>query len=354
MLLLSLPAIVVRLQQHERQKGGGQWGSHGRRKQPTAMLVALPFFLDSGGGEAGCRSTLVVSPIIVSCNGGLVAAIVSPRCHCTVVKMRMVEGGRATGIAQAIKDDSSCAPSFFVRRGREMGHGRASTVASIVVSWVRGHIVILSFLNCKVIILCSFFLLDKGVGEPDAEVHQRLHPLSSLTTEGTLLSLSLFVIFIRLQRCGRQKGEGDGDQAGGGSNQGQCCLCSLLLLNSRDEEAGHGSTLAVSTIVVSCNGGHVAVIVSPRHCHTVATTWTLEGGKVTGIVQEAIKDNSSCTPSFFCTAGAGKPDVDVHQRLHPLSSPGSGGTLLLLSFPICNVAVLCSFFLLDRGGGGEA
>jgi hypothetical protein len=48
--------------------------------------------------------------------------------------------------------------------------------------------------------------------------------------------------------------------------------------------------------------------------------------------------------------GAGKPDVDARRRSHTWLSPGTGGTLLLLSFPNCAVVVPCSFFLLDSEG----
>jgi hypothetical protein len=52
LLSLSLPTIVVRLQQHGWLKGGGRQESGGRRKRPMMTLLVLPLFLDGRGREA--------------------------------------------------------------------------------------------------------------------------------------------------------------------------------------------------------------------------------------------------------------------------------------------------------------
>jgi hypothetical protein len=71
--------------------------------------------------------------------------------------------------------------------------------------------------------------------------------------------------------------------------------------------------LTVTPFVVSCDGGHVAVVVSPCHHCTVATMWMAEGGMAKGIGQEeeATGDNTGCIPSLFWTAGVGKPDKEA-------------------------------------------
>jgi hypothetical protein len=144
----------------------------------------------------------MVAPIVISHNGGYLAVVVSPRHCCMVATTWTAEGGRATGIAQeAIEGNSGCAPFFVYGGGGEAGCKSVLRVALIVISWDRGTLLLLSFPNCVVVVLCSSFCLD-----------------------------------------------------------------------GRGRESGCRIALMVAPIVISCNGGHVAVVVSPRHCCTAATT----------------------------------------------------------------------------------
>jgi hypothetical protein len=276
-------------------------------------------------GKPDAKAHRQSQPLLSLAMGGM---LLSLSLHAVVIRSQQrghwKGGGQWGSCRRQSKTTPVVLPHFLYGRGGEDGRGHASMVAPIVISWV-GTLLLLSFPNCNVVVLCSFFLLDRGGRgslmrkHVDGCTHYRLlqggarccRCLSPPSSYGC-------------DNVNGRREEGNRDCLGGGSNQGQHCLRSPFLLDSRGGEAGRGSVSRVSPIVVSCNRGHVAVIVSPRRCCTVATTRMVEGGRATGIAQEAIKDDSSHAPSFFCMPRALKPDAEAGQWLHPLSSPGTG------------------------------
>jgi hypothetical protein len=96
LLLLSLPAVGVRLQQQGWQKGGEQRGLH--RRQSKRTLVGIPLFLFGRGWEAGHGCMLMVAPIIVSLEGGHVVIVFFPqlRSCCTVLFLSFGWQGRGS------------------------------------------------------------------------------------------------------------------------------------------------------------------------------------------------------------------------------------------------------------------
>jgi hypothetical protein len=143
----------------------------------------------------------------------------------------------------------------------------------------QGHVVIVVFLqlHCRfTVLLLSFGWQGRGI-RTWKRINGCTHCHLSQRGAHCCCCLSPPSLYGCNDVDGRRR-EGNGDCAGGGSNQLRCWLCSLFLLDSRGGEAGRRRASAVSPIIVSCNGGHVAVIVSYRCCCTVATTRMAEGG----------------------------------------------------------------------------